>query len=674
MTIAATNASGTTLAGFTLYVLNPVPLSRSLNFVTSSNAPTLPGYTNVLPTDLEPVDGAGWTSTVQAFNTGSSNGTQPQALLEDFDWGTTTPQTFQLAGTPGQTYSIRLYVGDSRSVNGGYGMLMRAYDSTTPANALPSFLPVSTSSQGFNSVVLSDVVVPLTDSEGVINVDIEGLSKVLGGNGYWVLDGLNIWNTTSSPTANDPGNALVASPAAPVASSVRRYDFGPSGAAVASGFSAAVPSDTVPVNGEGWTSTVQAYNTGNGGATATPLLYEDFIWGSSLQTWQVSATPGETYSLRLYLGDSRTINGSYVIEARAYAAGTAAGAFTTVTTPSGGFIGVVLSNVVATSSVIDVDIESAAKMAGGNGYWVLDGVDVWDQSGSAPPVADQQATSVVGTSAVPGLTQAELAPVVKQAVALWAAAGLDSQQLAALNGVTYQIANLSAEGDLGQTGLGSEVVTLDATGDGRGWSLGPTLAAGEYDLLTVVMHELGHVIGVDDVSPALRPNDLMDETLSPGVRRLPTAPDATLEVTAAPAMSAADATGPVASAAGPAPPEISGAVQGLPQVPAPGTAVRAPVAEAIALVPDGGAAAALPALSRQSAISGLPPAGAAPAALGGQQPGDRIDRAPTRGTYAAAALELAEPWLNDLLDAVLASHLDCFDSADPPLAVLPDDR
>ena len=323
---------------------------------------------------------------------------------------------------------------------------------------------------------------------------------------------------------------------------------------MATGFTAALSTDTVSNNGEGWTSAVQGFNTQHGGSTTTTALYEDFIWGSGQQTWQVTANAGTTYSLRLYLGDSRTINGSYVMEVRAYASGTAAGAFTTVTSPSAGFVSVVLTGVVATSSgLIDVDIAPAPKAAGGNGYWVFDGVDVWDQSNPAnDPGAAQQATSVIANSNAPALTQAELAPVVKEAVALWAGAGLDSQQLAALNSVTYQIANLSPEGDLGLTGLGSNVVTLDATGDGHGWSTGSTVTSGEYDLLTVVMHELGHVIGVDDVSPALRPDDLMDQTLSPGERRLPTAADVTGAVTAAPMAFAVAAADPVLDTA-PAP-------------------------------------------------------------------------------------------------------------------------
>ena len=43
------------------------------------------------------------------------------------------------------------------------------------------------------------------------------------------------------------------------------------------------------------------------------------------------------------------------------------------------------------------------------------------------------------------------------------------------------------------------------------------------DLLTVVMHELGHMLGLADETQAGATADLMFETLAPGVRRLPDA-------------------------------------------------------------------------------------------------------------------------------------------------------
>src|SRR5262249_7844670 len=65
-------------------------------------------------------------------------------------------------------------------------------------------------------------------------------------------------------------------------------------------------------------------------------------------------------------------------------------------------------------------------------------------------------------------------------------------------------------------------------------------AAGRYDLLTVVMHELMHTIGYESIPDALAGNDLMAETLAPGVRRHPTpthaAVDAAFTSTAASAQ------------------------------------------------------------------------------------------------------------------------------------------
>ena len=43
------------------------------------------------------------------------------------------------------------------------------------------------------------------------------------------------------------------------------------------------------------------------------------------------------------------------------------------------------------------------------------------------------------------------------------------------------------------------------------------------DLLTVVMHEMGHVLGLDDTHGSGNVNDLMYESLGSGIRRLPTA-------------------------------------------------------------------------------------------------------------------------------------------------------
>jgi hypothetical protein len=114
-----------------------------------------------------------------------------------------------------------------------------------------------------------------------------------------------------------------------------------------------------------------------------------------------------------------------------------------------------------------------------------------------------------------------------------------------LSQIPVEIVNLP-DGGNGQSpilGYTSDVVQIDSNAGGFGWFIDPTPAdnsefghagasgslmatgsspaAGKMDLLTVVMHELGHVLGLGDVNTADNPGDIMDETLSPGVRRLP---------------------------------------------------------------------------------------------------------------------------------------------------------
>ncbi|MCI0460974.1 MAG: Ig-like domain-containing protein [Gemmataceae bacterium] len=76
-------------------------------------------------------------------------------------------------------------------------------------------------------------------------------------------------------------------------------------------------------------------------------------------------------------------------------------------------------------------------------------------------------------------------------------------------------------------------VWLDRDAAGHGWFVDSTPlqdeefaggkalgeAAGRMDLLTVVMHELSHGLGLDDLDPGAHPDALMAATLTPGTRR-----------------------------------------------------------------------------------------------------------------------------------------------------------
>jgi SdrD B-like domain/FG-GAP-like repeat len=178
------------------------------------------------------------------------------------------------------------------------------------------------------------------------------------------------------------------------------------------------------------------------------------------------------------------------------------------------------------------------------------------QDDPLPPVADT--TSGPGTQAVPVqsdqappvivndslLTQAKLDGIVNAAIARWSATGLTAEQVSVLEHMTFTV------GDLSGLNLGSFTpaqIMLDTDAAGHGWYLDgtprddaefgngagtrlatdPTQApAGHYDLLTTVMHEMGHALGLEDRYEGTARDALMYGWLFTGERRLPGAGEA----------------------------------------------------------------------------------------------------------------------------------------------------
>jgi hypothetical protein len=161
-----------------------------------------------------------------------------------------------------------------------------------------------------------------------------------------------------------------------------------------------------------------------------------------------------------------------------------------------------------------------------------------DVSGKMPETARWKRALPKETPAV--LTQAQLDGVVSAALGRWEASGLTKEQLARLRSVSFEVADLPGW-YLGEA-AGSRI-RVDNNAGGNGWHVDasaegdalfgtvvsatrrytdPASApAGRIDLLTAVLHEMGHALGLNDSYLAQDRDSIMFGQLTKGERRLP---------------------------------------------------------------------------------------------------------------------------------------------------------
>ncbi len=143
-------------------------------------------------------------------------------------------------------------------------------------------------------------------------------------------------------------------------------------------------------------------------------------------------------------------------------------------------------------------------------------------TGSGLQAAQAADKPALAGDVVATLTTEQLQPILAEAAARWSAAGVDTSNLV---NVTVQIVDL-ADGYLGMAD--GNTIYLDDNAAGWGWFVDATpqndleflrrgnqgeSAAEDMDLLTVVMHELGHLLGQHHDA-----GGVMTETLAAGVR------------------------------------------------------------------------------------------------------------------------------------------------------------
>ncbi len=157
-------------------------------------------------------------------------------------------------------------------------------------------------------------------------------------------------------------------------------------------------------------------------------------------------------------------------------------------------------------------------------------------------VADGPGPAVVGATLTVG--DAVDSAIVTQAIAAWQAVlPAQTHLLNGLSSLNFEIVDFASDAQfaadpnkyvqLGRTGLDVNnqiVVYIDNDAAGYGWhtNSGTAPASNTMDLLTVVAHELGHVLGLTDVNTA---GSVMNMTLTASSRHTPAASDATAVMT-----------------------------------------------------------------------------------------------------------------------------------------------
>jgi hypothetical protein len=285
-------------------------------------------------------------------------------------------------------------------------------------------------------------------------------------------------------------------------------------------------------NGQAGYSTTGSWVTWSRSGYRGNLQYTSAGTGSVTATWTFTVTPGDyLVSTTWQAHSNRTIAAPYSVYNGAVSAGNLVG-YTEMdqrTWPSDlsaeGVLWEHIGVVTITGTTLTVRLTNAAP----SGYVIADGIRI---EGVAPLRAADGVQIVAPETSV--LTQQEAQASLAAAALAWTSAGNSAAESAGLASTAIRVMDLPGDMLGGATSVG---IFVDHDAAGYGWSVDlsaldsmpPAISdprsgafgLGGMDLLTVVAHELGHVLGLEDLYGAEHAGELMFATLPAGVRRLP---------------------------------------------------------------------------------------------------------------------------------------------------------
>ncbi len=299
----------------------------------------------------------------------------------------------------------------------------------------------------------------------------------------------------------------------------RRFDFDTASSPTAAGFTSVTPQSFFnTTTGYGWTDYIpNAYDRAAATGTTTTALYRDGVHAQDL-TFKVAVDDLTAYNVRVYFGDEFVpTQGVITVE------GAAAPVTTAFLNPQQ-FSSQVVSGGTDANHDGFITIRLQVNSVAPTQAFFVSGLDIAQTLIGLPTAAPLTASSI--GSGGSSIAAGDLTAIVSAAITRYEELGLGGAALNRLKSVQFRVQDLGGA-TLGLGGTG--VVVIDDDAAGHGWFVDATpaddsefasgsngAAAGKIDLLTAVMHELGHELGLDDIAGS---SDLMGDVIGTGIRR-----------------------------------------------------------------------------------------------------------------------------------------------------------